>query len=49
MLKDSLLHAKTNLTVTKPELKGLATNSQSYEEMLQIIGQMFVPSLIRHT
>ena len=39
-LKGALTHAKTNLTVTKPELKGLAASSQSYDEMLQVLGQM---------
>ena len=39
-LKGSLMHAKMNLTVAKPELKGLATSSQSYDEMLTILGQM---------
>ncbi|MCJ1476807.1 Exocyst complex component 4 [Lambiella insularis] len=39
-LKDSLIQAKMNLTVAKPELKGLATSSQSYDEMLQILGQI---------
>ncbi|MCJ1394198.1 Exocyst complex component 4 [Xylographa bjoerkii] len=39
-LKGSLMHAKTNLTVAKPELKGLAASSQSYDEMLQILGQI---------
>lgn len=39
-LKGALMHAKMNLTVTKPELKGLAASSQSYDDMLQILGQM---------
>ena len=41
-LRESLLHAKSNLLVTKPELKGLAATSQNYEDMLQVIGQMLV-------
>ncbi|KAI9818501.1 MAG: hypothetical protein M1827_000560 [Pycnora praestabilis] len=39
-LRDSLIHAKTSLSTTKPELKGLATSSQSYDEMLQIMGRI---------
>ena len=38
-LKAALVHAKTNLTVTKPELKGLAASSQSYDDMLQVLAQ----------
>jgi len=34
------MHAKMNLTVTKPELKGLAASSQSYDDMLQVLGQV---------
>ena len=34
------MHAKMNLTVAKPELKGLAASSQSYDDMLQILVQM---------
>lgn len=41
-LKSSLLDAKSNLTVEKTELKGLATSSQNYDEMLQVLGQMYV-------
>ena len=41
-LKGSLLYAKSNLTVAKPELKGLAASSQEYDEMIQILGQMCV-------
>ena len=40
MLKESLMHAKTHLTVAKPELKSLATTSQNYDEMLQILNQI---------
>ena len=39
-LKGSLVEAKANLMGTKPELKGLATASQSYDEMLQIFSQV---------
>ncbi|KAF2756063.1 hypothetical protein EJ05DRAFT_422492, partial [Pseudovirgaria hyperparasitica] len=36
-LKDSLVVSKTNLATTKPELKGLATASQNYDDMLQVL------------
>ncbi|KAF1995102.1 hypothetical protein P154DRAFT_526585 [Amniculicola lignicola CBS 123094] len=36
-LKDSLTQAKTHLSTTKPELKELATSSQNYDEMIQIL------------
>lgn len=39
-LKYSLTQAKTSLSTTKPELKGLATSSQNYDGMLQILNQM---------
>lgn len=39
-LKGYLLNAKTNLTVAKPELKGLAALSMDYDEMLQVLGQI---------
>ena len=39
-LKDSIKGAKTNLMVTKPELKIQGTSSQKYDEMLQILGQI---------
>ena len=39
-LKESLVHAKSNLSTAKPELKALATSSQSYDDMLQSISQM---------
>ena len=39
-LKGSLMHAKMNLTITKPELKGLAASSQSYDEMLVVLSLM---------
>ena len=32
--------AKTDLSTTKPELRGLATSSQTYDDMLQILGQI---------
>jgi exocyst complex component 4 len=40
MLKESLIVAKGNLSTTKPELKILATNSRSYDDMLHILGQI---------
>ncbi len=39
-LRDSMIDAKSNLMVTKPELKGLGSSSQNYDEMLQLIGQV---------
>ena len=39
-LKLSLIESKANLTVAKPELKGLAAASQNYDEMLQVLGQI---------
>jgi exocyst complex component 4 len=39
-LKDSLVEAKSSLSITKPELKGLATSSQNYDDMLQILSSM---------
>ena len=39
-LKDSVKGAKTNLMVTKPELKVQGTSSQKYDDMLQILGQI---------
>ena len=39
-LKASLLYARETLTMAKPELKGLVTSSQDYDEMLQLLGQM---------
>ncbi|KAF2865024.1 Sec8 exocyst complex component-specific domain-containing protein [Massariosphaeria phaeospora] len=36
-LKDSLAQAKTHLSTTKPELKELATASQNYDEMIQVL------------
>lgn len=39
-LRDSMVDAKSNLMVTKPELKGFGSSSQNYDEMLQLIGQI---------
>lgn len=39
-LKDSLMQAKSSLSTTKPELKGLATSSQNYDDMLQVLTSM---------
>jgi exocyst complex component 4 len=39
-LKTSLSEAKANLTIAKPELKGLAAASHNFDEMLQIISQI---------
>jgi exocyst complex component 4 len=39
-LKESLAQAKVGLSITRPELRGLATTSQSYEEMLHILTQI---------
>ena len=39
-LKDSVQEAKASLMVTKPELKGMSMSSQSYDDMLHILGQM---------
>ncbi|KAF2841400.1 hypothetical protein M501DRAFT_929556 [Patellaria atrata CBS 101060] len=36
-LKESLVQAKSNLSTTKPELRGLATSSQNYDDMLQML------------
>lgn len=36
-LKQSLLGAKANLRITRPELKAFATSSQSYDHMLQTL------------
>ncbi len=40
MLRDSLVIAKANLSTTKPEFKRLATSSQEYDDMLQILAKM---------
>jgi len=39
-LRDSVRGAKSNLMVTKPELKGLGTSSQKYDDMLSILGHI---------
>lgn len=36
-LKDDLTQAKAHLSTTKPELKEFATNSQNYDEMIQVL------------
>ncbi|KKZ63717.1 xaa-Pro aminopeptidase [[Emmonsia] crescens] len=40
MLKGALTEAKAGLLTTKPELKGLATASQNYDDVLQLFGQI---------
>ena len=39
-LRLSLMDAKSNLTASKPEIRGLANTSQSYDEMLQTLSQI---------
>lgn len=39
-LRDSVLGARSNLMVTKPELKGLGTSSQNYDDMLSMLGHI---------
>lgn len=39
-LRNSLEEAKTGLLSTKPELKGLATSSQNYDDILQLFAQI---------
>ena len=39
-LKTALAEAKTNLVAGKPEIKGLVTTSQNYDEMLQTLAQI---------
>ena len=39
-LRSLLVEAKANLTASKPEIRGLATTSQNYDEMLQTLGQI---------
>ncbi|KAI9692028.1 MAG: hypothetical protein M1820_009603 [Bogoriella megaspora] len=36
-LKENLIQARFNLSTTKPELKGFATTSQNYDDMLQVL------------
>ena len=40
VLRDSVQSAKSNLMVTKPELKTMGTSSQTYDDMLSILGQI---------
>ncbi|KAL1392365.1 Sec8 exocyst complex component-specific domain-containing protein [Phyllosticta capitalensis] len=39
-LKDSLVSAKSQLSMAKPELKAFSAASQSYDEMLQVLGSI---------
>ena len=39
-LRDSVQGAKSNLMVINPELKGLGTSSQKYDDMIAILGQI---------
>ena len=39
-LKESLVQARFNLSTTKPELRGFATASQNYDDMLQVLAQI---------
>lgn len=39
-LKESLVSAKDNLSTSKPELRAFSVASQSYDEMLQILGSI---------
>ncbi|KFY15860.1 hypothetical protein V492_01725 [Pseudogymnoascus sp. VKM F-4246] len=39
-LRESLVQAKSGLSTTRPELKGLASTSQGYDEMLQCLAQI---------
>ncbi|KAL8820332.1 MAG: hypothetical protein Q9191_007538 [Dirinaria sp. TL-2023a] len=39
-LRNSVLDAKSNLMTARPELKGMGASSQSYDDMLQILGQI---------
>ena len=39
-LKASLVQAKGNLSVTRPELKAFASTSQNYDQMLQVLGHI---------
>lgn len=39
-LRESLSQAKSGLSTTRPELKGLASTSQGYDEMLQCLAQI---------
>ncbi|KAL1614598.1 exocyst subunit [Diplodia seriata] len=44
-LKESLVSAKDNLSTAKPELRAFSAASQSYDEMLQILGSI---ELLQH-
>jgi exocyst complex component 4 len=46
-LRDSLVEAKMSLATTKPELKGLATSSQDYDDMLKVLGSMYVADIFK--
>lgn len=46
-LRDSLVEAKMSLATTKPELKGLATSSQGYDDMLKVLGSMYVAHMLK--
>lgn len=46
-LRDSLVEAKMSLATTKPELKGLATSSQGYDDMLKVLGSMYVANMLK--
>lgn len=39
-LKGSLVEAKTNLNISRPELKAFATSSQDYDQMLQVLNHI---------
>ncbi|KAK7531331.1 Sec8 exocyst complex component-specific domain-containing protein [Phyllosticta citribraziliensis] len=39
-LKDSMVSAKSQLAMAKPELKAFSAASQSYDEMLQVLGSI---------
>ena len=39
-LKESLVEAKSKLGTSRPELKSFATSSQTYDQMLQMLGYM---------
>ncbi|KAF2157948.1 Sec8 exocyst complex component [Myriangium duriaei CBS 260.36] len=39
-LKSSLVEAKSNLSISRPELKAFATSSQNYDQMLQVLNHI---------
>merc|ERR1711881_42630 len=39
-LRDSLVTAKGSLSMTKPELRGLANRSQEFDDMLQVLSSI---------